>query len=270
LKKYNPDGKKDPKDYIKRYNTEPKYKTWFDKNWGKKYKSIYEAVGLPEPKSQIKKITCGEGTVSKNGLCVPDENYKKQLKKQTNLNNKPQKSSTLGYSINSHCELVYFVFKNPHAHPQIHPQSFPSEIFHTSSEWRAKAMEALTLYQKKSEKEPWNEKKFYDEYLSFYKKNPKIQEIMKYNSIHPKLANVITQYYNDYELYRSHDSDGFVAKKKLLLLTPDQYEKDPECGKKIQKEYGDQLSKLVVDVYGSEESAKKMQSVIDSILRKHN
>lgn len=85
LKTYDPEGKKDPQHYVKRYLAESKYKTWFDKNWGSKYKNIYEAVGLPEPaKSQINKITCGLGTVSKNGLCIPDENYKKQLKKQTN------------------------------------------------------------------------------------------------------------------------------------------------------------------------------------------
>ena len=43
------DPKKDPQSYVKRYQNEPTYKTWFDKNYGSKYKSIYEAVGLPEP-----------------------------------------------------------------------------------------------------------------------------------------------------------------------------------------------------------------------------
>lgn len=43
------DSKKDPTYYIKRYQNEPIYKSWFDKNYGLKYKSIYEAVGLSEP-----------------------------------------------------------------------------------------------------------------------------------------------------------------------------------------------------------------------------
>lgn len=43
------DPNKDPWNYVKRYQNEPIYKTWFDKNYGSKYKSIYEAVGLSEP-----------------------------------------------------------------------------------------------------------------------------------------------------------------------------------------------------------------------------
>ena len=43
------DPKKDPQSYVKRYQNEPTYKAWFDKNYGSKYKSIYESVGLPEP-----------------------------------------------------------------------------------------------------------------------------------------------------------------------------------------------------------------------------
>lgn len=43
------DPNKDPQSYVKRYQNESIYKTWFDKNYGSKYKSIYEAVGLSEP-----------------------------------------------------------------------------------------------------------------------------------------------------------------------------------------------------------------------------
>jgi hypothetical protein len=39
----------DPQFYIDRYNNEPKYKDWFDKNFPE-YSSIYDAVGLDEPK----------------------------------------------------------------------------------------------------------------------------------------------------------------------------------------------------------------------------
>ena len=41
--------KKDPQYYVDRYNNEPNYKDWFDKNYPE-YSSIYEAVGLEEPK----------------------------------------------------------------------------------------------------------------------------------------------------------------------------------------------------------------------------
>ena len=54
------DPKKDPQSYVKRYQNEPTYKIWFDKNYGSQYKSIYEAVGLHEPSKSItdvKKMT---------------------------------------------------------------------------------------------------------------------------------------------------------------------------------------------------------------------
>jgi len=46
-----PDPEKDPQHYIDRYNNEPAYKEWFDKNFVGQ--SIYEVVGVPEPESEI-------------------------------------------------------------------------------------------------------------------------------------------------------------------------------------------------------------------------
>ncbi|MFB5610948.1 MAG: Ig domain-containing protein, partial [Nitrosopumilaceae archaeon] len=43
------DPKQDPQYYVDRYNNEPTYKDWFDRNYPE-YSSIYEAVGLNEPK----------------------------------------------------------------------------------------------------------------------------------------------------------------------------------------------------------------------------
>jgi hypothetical protein len=58
LKAIDPDAKRDPSYQVSRYEHESKYKEWFDKNWGSKYKSIYEAVGLPEPtKTTTTKVT---------------------------------------------------------------------------------------------------------------------------------------------------------------------------------------------------------------------
>ncbi|MFZ9006178.1 MAG: Ig domain-containing protein, partial [Nitrosopumilaceae archaeon] len=42
------DESKDPQSYVDRYNSEPKYKAWFDENFPE-YDSIYEAVGLEKP-----------------------------------------------------------------------------------------------------------------------------------------------------------------------------------------------------------------------------
>ena len=39
---------KDPQSYVDRYNSEPAYKAWFDKNYSQ-YDSIYQAVGLKAP-----------------------------------------------------------------------------------------------------------------------------------------------------------------------------------------------------------------------------
>jgi len=46
-----PDPEKDPQHYIDRYNNESVYKEWFDRNFVGQ--SIYEVVGVPEPKSEI-------------------------------------------------------------------------------------------------------------------------------------------------------------------------------------------------------------------------
>ena len=43
------DETKDPQSYVDRYNNEATYKKWFDENYSE-YSSIYEAVGLEEPK----------------------------------------------------------------------------------------------------------------------------------------------------------------------------------------------------------------------------
>jgi len=43
------DASKDPQSYVDRYNNEPSYKKWFDDNYPQ-YSSIYQAVGLDEPK----------------------------------------------------------------------------------------------------------------------------------------------------------------------------------------------------------------------------
>ena len=43
------DESKDPQSYVDRYNNEASYKKWFDDNYSE-YSSIYEAVGLEEPK----------------------------------------------------------------------------------------------------------------------------------------------------------------------------------------------------------------------------
>jgi titin len=43
------DPTKDPQSYVDRYNNEPNYKEWFDENYPE-YDSIYQAVGLEEPK----------------------------------------------------------------------------------------------------------------------------------------------------------------------------------------------------------------------------
>ena len=72
------DQSKDPQSYVDRYNNEPTYKEWFDENYSQ-YSSIYEAVGLEEPVMEAEpvmdpepELTCGTGTVEKNGICVVD------------------------------------------------------------------------------------------------------------------------------------------------------------------------------------------------------
>ena len=69
------DKSKDPQSYVDRYNKEPNYKKWFDTNFSG-YSSIYEAVGLDEPKTETPKTEtpqfgiCGTGTKLINGMCT--------------------------------------------------------------------------------------------------------------------------------------------------------------------------------------------------------
>ncbi len=53
------DPKKGAQHYIDRYNKEKKFKDWFHKNYPR-YSSIYEAVGLEEPKEKPKKAPAKE------------------------------------------------------------------------------------------------------------------------------------------------------------------------------------------------------------------
>jgi len=64
------DSKQDPQYYVDRYNNEPNYKTWFDKNYPE-YSSIYEAVGLEEPVIKEPEFgECGVGTKLIDGVCT--------------------------------------------------------------------------------------------------------------------------------------------------------------------------------------------------------
>ena len=64
------DESKDPQSYVDRYNNEATYKKWFDANFAE-YDSIYQAVGLEEPKVEEKKFgICGPGTKLIDGICT--------------------------------------------------------------------------------------------------------------------------------------------------------------------------------------------------------
>ncbi len=69
------DKSKDPQSYVDRYNKEPNYKKWFDTNFPD-YSSIYEAVGLDEPKTETPQVEkpqfgiCGTGTKLIDGICT--------------------------------------------------------------------------------------------------------------------------------------------------------------------------------------------------------
>ena len=64
------DETKDPQSYVDRYANEASYKKWFDDNFAE-YDSIYQAVGLEEPKVEEKKFgICGPGTKLIDGVCT--------------------------------------------------------------------------------------------------------------------------------------------------------------------------------------------------------
>ena len=74
------DTTKDPQSYVDRYNNEENYKEWFDTNYPQ-YSSIYQAVGLDEPESEIviEKVfgECGTGTELIDGKCTIVKSEKK-------------------------------------------------------------------------------------------------------------------------------------------------------------------------------------------------
>ena len=64
------DESKDPQSYVDRYNNEASYKKWFNDNFSE-YESIYQAVGIEEPKVVEKKFgICGPGTKLIEGVCT--------------------------------------------------------------------------------------------------------------------------------------------------------------------------------------------------------
>lgn len=84
------DTTRDPQSYVDRYNNEPSYKKWFDANFPE-YSSIYEAVGLDEPKTDTPKTDtpkteepkfgiCGSGTKLIDGICTIIDMPKPKLK----------------------------------------------------------------------------------------------------------------------------------------------------------------------------------------------
>jgi len=64
------DESKDPQSYVDRYNSEASYKKWFDDNYSK-YDSIYQAVGLEEPKEEAPKTEVPKVKEKKFGICGP-------------------------------------------------------------------------------------------------------------------------------------------------------------------------------------------------------
>ena len=69
------DATKDPQSYVDRYTNEQVYRDWFDKTYPE-YDSIYQAVGLDEPKVEQPKAEekkfgiCGPGTSLIDGVCT--------------------------------------------------------------------------------------------------------------------------------------------------------------------------------------------------------
>ena len=64
------DESKDPQYYVDRYNNEVTYKKWFDDNYSE-YDSIYQAVGLAEPKEEVPKTEVPKVEEKKFGICGP-------------------------------------------------------------------------------------------------------------------------------------------------------------------------------------------------------
>jgi hypothetical protein len=66
-----PDPTKDPQYYVDRYNNEPAFKEWFDRNFAGK--TVYQVLQIPEPEPEPEPSQCGPGTKLENGMCVLDE-----------------------------------------------------------------------------------------------------------------------------------------------------------------------------------------------------
>ncbi|MEM3143422.1 MAG: CFI-box-CTERM domain-containing protein [Candidatus Nitrosotenuis sp.] len=66
-----PDPTKEPQYYVDRYNNEPAFKEWFDRNFAGK--TVYQVLQIPEPEPEPVPSQCGPGTKLENGMCVLDE-----------------------------------------------------------------------------------------------------------------------------------------------------------------------------------------------------
>ena len=79
------DQSKDPQYYIDRYNNEPSYKDWFERNYPQ-YESIYQAVGLPEPPGYVQFLEYLEISAFDSSLNTNLKPYSKLTKYSDSVN----------------------------------------------------------------------------------------------------------------------------------------------------------------------------------------
>ena len=148
--------------------------------------------------------------------------------------------------VDSKCDLVYLLNKLPGG------MLTPGEDF-------ADEYTKLTLeHGKKIEETPWNTEEINTEFLQKAEKL-ETDSIMKKYSIDPKLRSTVSKI--------SGIISGFDenALRNLILLKPEQYAEDIECGKKLKADYFDQIYDIYQAFYGKE-AADKIGPAIDKAI----
>ncbi|MCV0366537.1 MAG: Ig domain-containing protein [Nitrosopumilus sp.] len=139
------DETKDPQSYVDRYNNEASYKKWFDDNFAE-YESIYQAVGLEEPKELAAFVDETKDPQS----YVDRYNNEASYKKWFDDNFAEYESIYQAVGLEEPKELAAFV--DPNLDPQYYIDRYNRED--TYKKWFDKTYPDITIYDAVGIQEP--------------------------------------------------------------------------------------------------------------------
>ncbi len=80
-----------------------------------------------------------------------------------------------------------------------------------------------------------------------------IDNIMTYNSIHPKLRDSVKSVVeNMFQAQPKSTEEQITAMNVIFLIQSEPYKEDPECGKKFHERFGNETFKMLKQIFGED------------------